>query len=313
VKYFKYLALLLAVPISVSGAPQKSTGPGPAALKTFLEHEGYGGSPLQRRFGNHLFVNTLMNGRRTALMVDTGCPFTLLDRGSARKIGIGVAETKSYLVGVLGDAQHYGVSNLSSLAMGNCTFNNVPVSVADESDINEYSRPHLDGLFGAHEMAKFGMIVDCTRQMIYANPKGSSAATSQKLAQFLIGRGFTRIPMRFNKENHPQIDGTVNGHPTQMVVDTGSFVTLLSSPAAASFGATFAPQFSKDGQGIAHVELGFGNLVVNNAEVIVGKVAKMVGSGLLGEDCLSWNFGIVDFAGMNLYLRPPESTSRKNR
>src|SRR5882724_8988385 len=96
----------------------------PAALKTFLEREGFGGSPLQRRFGNHLFVSTLMNGRRTALMVDTGCPFTLIDRASARKVGLGVQETKSYVIGVLGDTQHYGVSKLATLAMGNCTFQN---------------------------------------------------------------------------------------------------------------------------------------------------------------------------------------------
>src|SRR5947207_1199764 len=82
-----------------------------------------------------------------------------------------------------GEAQHSGVSKLKTLAMGNCTFIDVPVQVADESDINHYANPHMDGLFGAHEMAKFGMIIDCTRQMMYVNPKGSSAATSQKLAQ----------------------------------------------------------------------------------------------------------------------------------
>jgi len=304
------VAAIVCFPTLISHA----AGPLPAALKTFLEREGFGGSPLQRRFGNHLFVNTLMNGRRTALMVDTGCPFTLVDRASAQKVALGVAETKSYVVGVVGDARHYGVSKLATLAMGNCTFTNVPVRVADESELNVYARPHLDGLFGAHEMAKFGMIVDCARQMIYVNPKGPSAATTQKLAQFLAGRGFTRIPMHFNPENHLEIDAAINGHPTRLIVDTGSFVTVLSAPAASAFGTTLSPQLSAHGQGIGHVQqLALGNLVVSNAEVIVGNVAKFVGAGLLGEDYLSWNFGIVDVGGMNLYLRPPESAPRKNR
>jgi predicted aspartyl protease len=308
------LGLVVTALICFPPLLSQAAGPPPAALKTFLEHEGFGGSPLQRRFGNHLFVNTVMNGRRTALMVDTGCPFTLLDRASAHKVSLGVEETKSYVIGVVGDAQRYGVAKLSTLAMGNCTFTNVPVQVADESDLNLYARPHLDGLFGAHEMAKFGMIVDCARQMIYVNPKGSSASTSQKLAQFLSGRGFTRIPMHFNAEHHPEIAATINGHPTRLIVDTGAFVTLLSAPAASSFGASLSPQLSAGGQGIAHVQqLGLGNLVVNNAEVFVGKVAKMVGDGLLGEEYLSWNFGIVDLGGMNLFLRPPESAPRKNR
>jgi predicted aspartyl protease len=308
------LSLALVAIVYFPTLISQAAGPPPAALKTFLEREGFGGSPLQRRFGNHLFVNTLMSGRRTALMIDTGCPFTLLDRASARKIGLNVGETKSYVVGVLGDAQHYGVGKVAALAMGNCTFQNVPVRVADESDLNEYARPHLDGLFGAHEMAKFGMIVDCTRQMIYANPRGSSAATTQKLAQFLGSRGFTRIPMHFNPENHLEIDATINGHPTRLIVDTGSFVTVLSSPAALTFGTALSPQLSAHGQGIGHVhQLALGSLVVSNAEVMVGNVAKFVGTGLLGEEYLSWNFAVVDVGGMNLYLRPPESAPRKNR
>jgi hypothetical protein len=189
------LGILVSALLCFSTFESDAAGPPPAALKTFMEREGFGGSPLQRRFGNHLFVNTVMNGRRTALMVDTGCPFTLLDRASAHKVSLGVAETKSYVVGVVGNAQRYGVAKLSTLAMGNCTFQNVPVKVADESELNVYARPHLDGLFGAHEMAKFGMIIDCARQMMYVNPRGSSASASQKLAQFLTGRGFTRIPM----------------------------------------------------------------------------------------------------------------------
>jgi hypothetical protein len=56
-----------------------------------------------------------------------------------------------------------------------------------------------------------------------------------------------------------------------------------------------------------------GNLVVNNAEVSVARVAKMAGAGLLGEEYLSWNFAIIDVGGMNLFLRPPESAPRKNR
>jgi len=290
-----------------AGATQKGGDSRPAALKTFLEREGFGGSPLQRRFGNHLFVTTVMNGQRTALMIDSGCPFTLIDRASIRKLGLGVQETKSYVTGVTGIAQHSGVSKLTTLAMGNCTFTNVPVRVADESQINEYARPHLDGLFGAHEMAKFGMIVDCARQMIYVNPKGPSAAAAQRLAEFLSGRGFTRIPMHFNPEHHLEIDAAINGHPARLIVDTGAFTTLISAPVASAAGASLSFRFSARGEGIGHIQqLALGNLTISNAEVVVANVAKMVGAGLLGEEYLSWNFAIVDVGGMNLYLRPPD-------
>ncbi|HST30122.1 MAG TPA: retropepsin-like aspartic protease [Chthoniobacterales bacterium] len=202
------------------------------------------------------------------------------------------------------------MSKVATLGMGNCTFQNVPVDVANESDVNRYARPHLDGLFGAHEMAKFGMIVDCTRQMLYVNPRGPSAATSQALASFLQGRGFVRVPMHFDSGHHLFVDGQINLRAVKLIVDTGAFTTLISAPIAEAAGAAMDPSMSYRGEGIARLgQFSIGDLNLTNAEVIVASVDKMVGAGLLGEEYLSWNFGIVDVGGMNLYLRPPESNT----
>jgi predicted aspartyl protease len=206
--------------------------------------------------------------------------------------------------------------------MGNCTFTNVPITVADESHINKVRGPHLDGLFGAHEMSKFGMVIDCTRQMIYVNPKGPSPATTQKLAEFLTGRGFTRIPMRFDEQHHLIIDAALNGHPTSLIVDTGASTTLLASSVAHACAVSLSPlniTIRDTTAGIVPINIGhvqqltLGNLQIPNAEVVVAQIAKEAGAGLLGEEYLSWNFGVVDVGGMNLYLRPPESAPRKNR
>jgi predicted aspartyl protease len=305
------LRILAALVVSVSTS---SSAAQPAALKTFMEQQGFGGAPLQRRFGNHLFVNTLINGRRSALMIDSGCPDTLIDRSNAMRLGLRVKETKGYIVGIAGNAERSGMSKLATLTMGNCTFKDVPVAVANEEQINFIARPHLDGLFGAHEMARFGMVIDCARQMIYVNPRGPSAAASQKLAQFLTGRGFTRIPMHFNPDHHLEVDTALNGRPTKLTVDTGSGFSLISAPVATASGVTMSPRFNDHGEGIGFVkQMTLGNLVVNNAEVAVGNVANFVGAGLLGEEYLSWNFGIVDVGGMNLYLRPPEAKPSKKR
>src|SRR6202043_2038181 len=108
----------------------------------------------------------------------------------------------AHITGVTGLVEKTGAANLGTLGMGNCTFVNVPIGVADTGEMNFIRGPHLDGLFGAHEMSKFGMIIDCARQMMYVNPKGPSPATTQKLAEYLGGRGFTRIPMRFDDQHH---------------------------------------------------------------------------------------------------------------
>jgi Aspartyl protease len=294
----------------------------PAALKTFLEREGFGGSPLQRRLGNHLFVTTIMNQRKGALMIDTGSPRTLIDRGTIHSLGLAVQGTKVPVGGVWGwKPEHYGVSKLTTLMMGNCTFMDVPITVADESHINKVRGPHLDGLFGAHEMSKFGMVIDCARQMIYVNPKGPSPATTQKLAEFLAGRGFTRIPMRFDQQHHLAIDAALNGHPTSLIVDTGASTTLLASSVAHACAVLLSPlniTIRDTTAGIVPINIGhvqqltLGNLQIPNAEVVVANIAKEVGAGLLGEEYLSWNFAIVDVGGMNLYLRPPEPKTKNH-
>ena len=308
----KIFPLIVAAVLCLPGAIARAAGAAPAALKTFLEQQGYGGSALQRRFGNHLFVDTSINGHKTGLMIDTGCPFTLIDRNSAQKLGLESKQGKSDVTGITGNSQPLAVSRIASLAMGNCTFQNVPVGIAAEGEINRYAQPHLDGLFGAHEMAKFGMVIDCSRQMLYVNPRGPSGAMSQTLATFLQARGFVRVPLHVDSGNHLEVDAQINFRPVKLIVDTGAFTTTISAAIAEGSGAAMDPSMSDYGKGIGRVgELSIGNFKINNAEIYVADLYHKVGAGLLGEDYLSWNFGIIDLGGMNLYLRHPEETPAK--
>jgi predicted aspartyl protease len=304
--------ILAVIAVNFLSVPLARAAEGaPAALKTFLEHEGYGGSSLQRR-NNHLFVNTVINGNKTGLMVDTGCPFTLIDRNSAQRIGLQLTASKSAVTDIKGTSQPSAVSRITALAMGNCTFQNVPVEVASEGNINRYASPHLDGLFGAHEMAKFGMVIDCGRQMLYVNPRGSSASTSQALASFLQGRGFVRVPIQFNAGYHLTVDAKVNLRPVKLIVDTGAFTTVISAAYAEGAGASMDSQMSDRGIGVGRLgELSIGDFKINNPEVYVANIHEMAGAGLLGEDYLSLNFGIIDLGGMNLFLRSPDAAAKK--
>lgn len=308
----KIFPLIVAAVLFLPGAISRAAGAAPAALKTFLEQQGYGGSALQRRFGNHLFVDTSINGHKTGLMIDTGCPFTLIDRNSAQKLGLESKQGKSDVTGITGNSQPLAVSRIASLAMGNCTFQNVPVGIAAEGEINRYAQPHLDGLLGAHEMAKFGMVIDCSRQMLYVNPRGPSGAPSQTLATFLQARGFVRVPLHVDSGNHLEVDAQINFRPVKLIVDTGAFTTTISAAIAEGSGAAMDPSMSDYGKGIGRVgELSIGSFKINNAEIYVADLYHKVGAGLLGEDYLSWNFGIIDLGGMNLYLRHPEETPAK--
>ena len=334
-KLFALIPLLVGLaPLTAESQQQPST------LAGFLSGQGLVGVKLERRFGNHLFVPASINNKRAALMIDTGAPVTIIDKNSAGTFGLKVENTTINVGRIFGKRwEHYGVSVAKGIALGNCVVTNVPVALADTSDMNPDAPaaatgahisavnrlPHLNGLLGAREMNKFGMIIDCARQMLYINPNGPSSAISQKLASFLSGRGFIRIPMRLNSGNHLEVPAVLNGHPTRMIVDTGAAVTtvdkMMATKAGVSIGGTGFVEDAGEGRierlGTGDIkELTIGSFIIPRASVGVVNVSGDVlhsknegesNSGLLGAEYLAWNFAVIDVGGMALYLHHPDS------
>ena len=288
---------------------------------------------MQRRLGNQLIVAASINGRHTALLVDTGSPSTLIDRESVQTLGLIVKNTDLTMGGAFGKRwEHYGVSKLDSLAIGNCTITNVPVKVGDESALNSDSQStHLAGLFGTREMVLFGMVIDCGHQEIYVSPTGPNAGASQQLGALLQSRGFTRIPLRRNRNKHFDVPATINGRATQLIVDTGFFSTNLEKKFAIDAGVvpgSFGARRTTISDGALRraalngmvKELKVGHFAMENVGVMLtpihdwvlqSKVAGEANAGLLGNEYLSLNFAVIDLGGMNLYLRPPDSGPAK--
>src|SRR6266436_4035387 len=310
-------------------------------LAGVLSKRGLAGAKLERRYGNHLFVSVSINNRHGALLVDTGSPNTLIDRNSVNTFGLTMEKADSSVGGLFGRSwERYGTSKVKSIAMGNCMLTNVPVAIADFSDFNSArggpatgshiadskSMAHINGILGTNEMVKFGMIIDCTRQMLYVNPNGRSPAVSQSLAGFLAGRGFTRIPIRLNANHHFDVEGALNGHSTRFIVDTGSANTLIDKQAAVRSGTGITGLAGVGAGGAGGLvegidragvkELAIGNFKVANAEVVVAHVSGDIllsksaaesNAGILGQEYLSSNFAVIDMGGMALYLRHPDS------
>jgi predicted aspartyl protease len=334
--------LFLAILLLATGAPflvraQQASG----TLAGFLAKQGLAGAKLERRYGNHLFVPVTINNRRGALMIDTGSPNTVIDRNSVGTFGLTVEKTGSNVGGLFGKTwERFGASKVKSIAMGNCMLTNVPVAIADFSEFNtDRSGPatgshiadskamaHINGLLGTNEMTKFGMIIDCTRQMLYVNPNGRSPAVSESLEGFLAGRGFTRIPMRLNANDHFDVQGALNGSRTRFIVDTGSSTTLIDTQVAVKAGAgvTALAGYGAAGAGgkvegvdrTGVKELAIGNFKLANAEVVVAHVSGNIllsnstaesNAGVLGQEYLSSNFAVIDVGGMSLYLRHPDT------
>src|SRR5215469_15178129 len=333
---------LVSLVLLATAAPFCAQGQqGGGTLTSTLAGQGLAGAKLERRYGNHLLVPVSINDRRGALMIDTGSPHTLIDRNSVNTFGLTVEKTDSSVGGLFGRTwERYGTSKVKSIAMGNCMVTNVPVAIVDLSGMNpersaaatgshiadSKAIAHLNGLLGAREMVKFGMIIDCTRQMLYINPNGASSAVSQSLAGFLAGRGFTRVPMRLNSKAHFDAEGALNGHATRFLVDTGSSTTVIDTQVAvksgtgvtalAGYGAGAAGNLVSGVNRTSVKELAIGNFKLPNTEVVVAHVSGEIllsksaaesNAGVLGQDYLSTNFAVIDMRGRALYLRHPDS------
>jgi predicted aspartyl protease len=333
---------LVSLVLLATAAPFCAQGQqGGGTLTSTLAGQGLAGAKLERRYGNHLLVPVSINNRRGALMIDTGSPHTLIDRNSVNTFGLTVEKTDSSVGGLFGRTwERYGTSKVKSIAMGNCIVTNVPVAIADLSVMNPErsaaatgshisdakAMAHLNGVLGAREMIKFDMIIDCTRQMLYINPNSASTSVSQNLASFLTGRGFTRVPMRLNANNHFDVEGALNGHTTRFLVDTGSTTTLIDTQVAvkSGTGVTALTGYGAGGAGnlvegvnrTGVKELAIGNFKLANAEVVVAHVSGDVllsksaaesNAGVLGQDYLATNFAVIDMGGRALYLRRPDS------
>ena len=329
--------LLLAAVMPFCALGEQTGG----TLTGALAGQGLAGAKLERRYGNHLLVPVSINNRRGALMIDTGSPNTLIDRNSVNTFGLTVEKTDSNVGGLFGRSwERFGASKVKSIAMGNCTVTNVPVAIADLSGMNpersatatgshisdSKAMGHLNGVLGAREMAKFGMIIDCTRQMLYINPNGASSAVSQSLASFMAGRGFTRVPMRLNANAHFDVEGALNRHSTRFLVDTGSSTTVIDTQVAvksgtgvtalAGYGAGGAGNLVSEVNRTGVKELAIGNFKLANAEVVLAHVsgdillsksASESNAGVMGQDYLATNFAVIDMGGKALYLRHPDS------
>jgi len=122
------------------------------ALGLYLAKNGYGGAQLVH-LGNFYHLPIQSNGKPANLIVDTGSPTTLIFRSSLKRLDLIESKTTDHVSGVYGRGRDiYGLTTIKALTAGNCTLNNIPVSVVSDSS---FSRPRSNGLLGLRELVKW--------------------------------------------------------------------------------------------------------------------------------------------------------------
>jgi predicted aspartyl protease len=285
------------------------------ALGLYLTKNGYGGAQLVQ-LGNFYHLPVQSSGKPGNLIVDTGSSTSLIFRSSLKRLNLIESKTTDHVIGIFGQGRDLsGLTTVKALTAGNCTFTNVPVSVASDSS---FSRPRSNGLLGLRELVKFGAVLDLRNRLIYLRPSRPDDRAGSQIKSILSRQGYTAVPLLL-RYNHLFVSGALNGIPCYFVVDTGGYLTTLDAnfAARAKLKVEATPLIEESFGSSSPVGIAiFPSLRIGNYQIKHGSVSvvhlnpEIFGSkseiaGLIGVEYLSINCAIFDFVSRALYLRPP--------
>jgi len=305
--------------LSETKPTQKDTAADNSTLASLLKREGFGVVKLKQanldRDPKRLVIDVEINRVSGSLEVDTGAGGITIARGSLKKFRL-IEQKTSQRVPTLGKKpdpkKFWSIAKLDTFAIGNCVFHGIPVG------IKEF--PHCDGLLGSPEMHRVGAVLDCAEHALYLARRGPSSRTSSKLAAVLQRNGFTQVPLRLTSDNHLEVDCSIDGVPSTILVDTGSQFTFVDESIGTKAGIIMnqpmtqvrGPAGDNAPRSIGRVKkLAIGDFEIRDADVCFMDFKKADTPspyllGLLGISELASNSAIIDVGGLTMYLRHPQ-------
>jgi predicted aspartyl protease len=313
----KFLAIFcaaLALIVELAAAPRGAYARATAQFEAL---------PLVRSRQNHLLVRAFINGKPAWLTVDSGAPVSAiaLDRREYFRLKPTAAESKLPARVQINGAFN-SVAIARELRIGALTLIDEPVVIVDLGYSARAARrvheQEIDGIIGADILFPTQAVLDCERQLLILKTDPEVMGSFPGFNR----RGLRAVPIQVSDDYNLYVNGSVNGKPAKLMVDTGSFATLLHRSFVRRMRiATRETQFSSSavnlkerGVRVARIrKLSVGSVDIFGKEVGVIDLEGLIhdglleGSppvaGLLGAETLRRHHGIIDFGTRTLYLR----------
>jgi predicted aspartyl protease len=279
--------------------------------------------PLVRSRQNHLLVRAYINGRPAWLGVDSGAPVSAIALNRREYFRLTPISAKSTLparIQINGAFNNVAIAR--ELRLGALTLVDEPVVTVDLGGSVRAARlldeQEIDGIIGADILFPTRAVLDCQRQLLILKTDPDVVGNVPGLDR----RGLRAVPMQVSDGFNLYVNGSINGEPAKLMVDTGSFATLLHHSFVRRMRiATRETQFNSSavnlkerGLRIARIrKLSVGSVDIIGKEVGVINLEGLIhggllrGSppvaGLLGGEILNRHHGIIDFGSRTLYLK----------
>ena len=313
----KFLAIFcaaLALIVELAAAPRGAYARATAQFEAL---------PLVRSRQNHLLVRAFINGKPAWLTVDSGAPVSAIALNRREYFRLKPTTTESKLPArVQINGAFNSVAIARELRIGALTLIDEPVVTVDFGYSARAARrvheQEIDGIIGADILFPTHAVLDCERQLLILKTDPEVMGSFPGFDR----RGLRAVPIQVSDDYNLYVNGSVNGKPAKLMVDTGSFATLLHRSFVRRMRiATRETQFSSSavnlkerGVRMALIrKLSVGSVDIFGKEVGVIDLEGLIhdgllgGSppvaGLLGAETLRRHHGIIDFGTRTLYLR----------
>jgi predicted aspartyl protease len=278
--------------------------------------------PLLRSRQNHLIVRASINGKPALLTVDTGAPVSVIALKRRHHFHLsGVPEGSQLATSLQINNAVNRVAIAHSFCLGALEVIDKPVVVADLDSSSQAAHmeheQESDGFLGADVLFPTKAVLDCKKQtlILKIDPSGHGRAPGVSY------RGFRKMRIRVGDGNL-YVDAAINGSPARLMIDTGSFFTILHHDYVRRMRIPLRKtQFRSAGVNLEQhrIELARIRRFSVGSVNIAGKVVAVVDleglfhsdllrgkppvAGLLGAELLRSHHGIIDFGTRTLYLQ----------
>ena len=308
VRYLQILlALFLIIPSAIFASAKGSWPTQLGGYKAVRVHYG----PL-----NKMIMPVNINGQPANLLVDTGSSHVMLDADTAVSFGIKPSQRGlRYIRFNEINGQELPLGFAQNLTAGSMSFGSILITLRNSS-YTSVGSAHIDGVLGLDILSRYKAVINCRTKLVFFKV---DQARQMHLSSVASTEKFVKIPLRREESGALTVPCSVHGQPARLLVDTGAFITIfqeafLKSVAipleATRVSAHFPRGVARNvraGQ-IDDLRIGgfktppakFGVTALPNFTLLRG--SARIG-GILGIDTLYNCHAIIDFDGMNLFLK----------
>jgi predicted aspartyl protease len=313
----KFLAVLCAGAALLAEAPAASR---PLFTREARQFESL---PLVRSQQNHLLVRAYINGKPAWLTIDSGAPVSAIALDRREYFRLAPISAKSNLparVQINGAFNNVAIAR--ELRLGSLTLMDEPVVTVDLGTSTRAARLRheleSDGIIGADILFPTKAVLDCQRALLILKTDPEVIGSAPRFNR----RGLQAMPIQVSDGFNLYVNGSINDRPAKLMIDTGSFATLLHRSFVRRMRiATHQTSFSSSavnlkerGVRVAQIrKLSVGSVDIIGKQVGVIDLEGLIhdgllqGSppvaGLLGAEILNRHHGIIDFGTRTLYLQ----------